>query len=63
VDEIAIRVNNPRYWLFSVADRHDHLLHVRLFLTKTQALTKMFPVELCEEHLVSDAIFLVDGAP
>ncbi|WP_049986586.1 DDE-type integrase/transposase/recombinase [Halobellus rufus] len=49
VDETVIRVNNQRYWLFAAVDPDtDRLLHVRLFPTRTTALTEMF---------------LVDGAP
>ena len=41
----------------------NQLLHVRLYPTRTTALTEMFLVELREKHLVDDALFLVDGAP
>lgn len=64
VDETVIRVNDQRYWLFAAVDPDtDRLLHVRLFSTRTSALTEMFLAELREKHLVSDAIFLLDGAP
>ena len=64
VDETVIRVNDQRYWLFAAVDPDtNHLLHVRLFPTRNQALTEMFLAELREKHLVDDAIFLVDGAP
>ena len=64
VDETVIRVNDQRYWLFAAVDPDtSRLLHVRLFPTRTQAVTEMFLTELQEKHLVSDAIFLVDGAP
>jgi len=64
VDETVIRVNNQLYWLFAVVDPDtSRLLHVRLFPTRTSALTEMFLTELREKHLVDDAIFLVDGAP
>ncbi|MDQ2055294.1 IS6 family transposase [Halobellus sp. H-GB7] len=64
VDETVIRVNDQRYWLFAAVDPDtNRLLHVRLFPTRTQALTEMFLAELREKHLVDDAIFLVDGAP
>jgi transposase-like protein len=36
---------------------------VRLFPTRTQALTEMFLAELREKHLVDDVIFLVNGVP
>ena len=64
VDETVIRVNDQRYWLFAAVDPDtNRLLHVRLFSTRTSALTEMFLAELREKHLVDDAIFLVDGAP
>ena len=64
VDETVIRVNDQRYWLFAAVDPDtNHLLYVRLFPTRNQALTEMFLAELREKHLVEDAIFLVDGAP
>lgn len=64
VDETVIRVNDQRYWLFAAVDPDtNRLLHVRLFPTRNQALTEMFLTELREKHLVSDAVFLVDGAP
>jgi transposase-like protein len=64
IDETVIQVNDQRYCLFAAVDPDtNQLLHVRLFPTRTQALTEMFLAEFCEEHLVDDAIFLVDGAP
>ncbi|SDY42237.1 hypothetical protein SAMN04487946_1155 [Halobellus clavatus] len=41
----------------------NRLLHLRLFPTRTQALTEIFLAELHEKYLVDEAIFLVDGAP
>jgi transposase-like protein len=62
VDETVIRVKNQRYWLFAAVDPGtNHLLHVRLFPIKNQALTEMFLIKLREKHLVDDAIFLFDG--
>jgi transposase-like protein len=64
VDETVIQLNNERYWLYAAVDpATDCLLHVRLYPTKTQAVTEMFFSELREKHLVDDAVFLVDGAP
>ncbi|RLM83362.1 IS6 family transposase [Halobellus sp. Atlit-38R] len=64
VDETVIQVNDQRYWLYAAVDpATNRLLHVRLFPTRTQALTEMFLAELTEKHLVDDALFLVDGAP
>lgn len=64
VDETVIRVNDRRYWLFATVDPDtNHLLHVRLLPTRNQAPTEMFLAELREEHLVNDAILLVDSVP
>jgi len=64
VDETVIHLNNQRYWLCAAVDPHTKkYLHVRLFSTRTQALTEMFLNELCEKRQVDDATFLVDGAP
>ena len=64
VGETVIRVNSQRCWLFAaVGPDTSHLLHVRRFPVRNQALTEMFLAELREKHPVSDAIFLVDGAP
>jgi transposase-like protein len=64
LDETVIQLNDERYWLYAAVDpATNRLLHVRLFPTRTQALTEMFLSELEEKHLVDDAIFLVDGAP
>jgi transposase-like protein len=64
VDETVIQLNDERYWLYAAVDPDtNHLLHVRLYSTRTQALSEMFLSELREKHLVDDATFLVDGAP
>jgi transposase-like protein len=64
VDETVIRVSDQRYWLFAAVDPDtNHLLYVRLFPTRDQALTEMFLAEPREKHFVGDAIFLVNGAP
>ncbi|WP_435346737.1 IS6 family transposase [Haloarchaeobius sp. HRN-SO-5] len=64
VDETVIQLNDERYWLYAAVDpATNRLLHVRLYPTRTQALTEMFLSELREKHLVDDAVFLVDGAP
>lgn len=54
------RVKNDQcYWLFATVDPDTtRLLHVRLFPTRSSALTEMFLSELREKHLVSNAIFL-----
>jgi transposase-like protein len=57
-------VNDQRYWLFAAVDPDtNRLLYVRLFPTRTQALTEMFLAELREKYLLDHAIFLIDGAP
>jgi transposase-like protein len=64
VDETVIQLNDERYWLYAAVDpATTRLLHVRLFPTRTLALTEMFLAELREKHLVDDATVLVDGAP
>jgi len=64
VDETMIQLNDERYWLYAAVDPDiNRLLHMRLYPTRTQALTEMFLSELREKHLVDDATFLVDGAP
>jgi transposase-like protein len=64
VDETVIQLDDERYWLYAAVDpATTRLLHVRLFPTRTQALTEMFLSELREKHLLDDAVFLVDGAP
>ena len=64
IDESAIQVNDQRYWLLAAVDpSSNRFLHVRLFPTRTTAITELFLDELTEKHTVSDAEFLVDGAP
>jgi len=64
VNETVIQLNDERYWLYAAVDLDiNRLLHIRLYPTRTQALTEMFLSELHEKHLVDDATFLVDGAP
>jgi transposase-like protein len=64
VDETVIQLNAERYWLYAAVDPNtNRLLHVRLYPTRTQALTEMFLSELREKHLVDNAVFFVDGSP
>lgn len=59
-----IQLDDHRYWLYAAVDADTHRpLHVRLYPTRTQALTEMFFPELREKYLIDDAIFLVDSAP
>jgi len=63
IDETVIGLNGQRYWLYAAVDpATNQYLHVRLFTTRTQALTEMFLRELHEKHHVEEATFLVDGA-
>jgi transposase-like protein len=60
----VIKVNSDRYWLYAaVAPDTNRLLHVRLYPTRNNAISSMFPAELRDKDQVDDALFLVDGAP
>lgn len=64
LDETVIKVNGERFWLFAAVDpSSNRILHIRLFPTRTTAITKIFLSELEEKHEIEDARFLVDGAP
>lgn len=64
VDETVIRINDQRYWLYAAVDPQSKKYHhVRLFSSRTQALSEIFLSELRDKHQVDNAIFLVDGAP
>jgi putative transposase len=64
VDKTVIQLNNLRFWLYdAVNSKTIESLYVRLFSTLTTDLTKQFFHEMAEKHAVSDAVFLVDGAP
>jgi transposase-like protein len=64
IDETVIQLNDERFWLYAaVGPGTNRLLHVRLYPTRTQALTELFLAELREKHQVDDAVFPVDGAP
>jgi transposase-like protein len=64
VDETVIQLNSDRYWLYAAVDPGtNRLLHVRLYLTRTNAISSMFLSELREKQQVDDATFLVDGTP
>jgi transposase-like protein len=58
VDETVIQLNDERYWLYAAVDPDtNRLLHVRLFPTRTQALTEVFLPEPREKHLVDERSF------
>jgi len=64
LDETVIRVNDDRFWLYAPVDPEtNHVLHIRLYLRRTTAITEMFLTEFKEKHNVEHAEFLVDGAP
>ena len=64
LDETVIWINDDQYWLFVTVNLEtNHLLHVRLFPTRTTVTTRMFFDELREKHQVDDATFLVDQGP
>jgi transposase-like protein len=43
IDEVVIRINDLQYWLSAGADPEtNQLLHVRLFIATTTALTEIF---------------------
>ena len=47
----VIHFTDERYWLYAAVDLvMNRLLHVRLFPTRTQALTEMHLAELREKH-------------
>ena len=63
VDETVIQLNSEQYWLYAaVVSDTNRLLHVRLYPTRTNAISSMYLSELRENHQVDNAIFLVDGA-
>lgn len=63
VDETVIQVNNQRHWLYAAVDADsNHLLHVRLFHTRTTQLTVAFLRELRRKHNLDQATVLVDDA-
>ncbi|WP_423750602.1 IS6 family transposase [Salinirarus marinus] len=63
VDETVIQLNDERYWLYAAVDPNTNRLLLRLYPTRTTAITSMFLSELREKHQIDDATFLVDGAP
>jgi transposase-like protein len=64
VDKTVIQLNSERYWLYAAVDPDtNHLLYVRLYLTRTNAISSMFLAELREKHQIDDAAFFLDSAP
>jgi len=62
--ETVIQLDDQRYWLYAAVDPEtNEFLHVKLYPTRTTALTEMFLSELREKHDIQDAVFLVDSAP
>ena len=61
LDETSIQINDEQFWLFAAVDpATNRLLHVRLFATRTTAMTAMFLAELREKHRIDDIVLLVD---
>jgi transposase-like protein len=64
VDETVIQLDDQRYWLYAAIDPEtDEFLHVKLGTSQNLGLSEIFFGELREKHDVSDAVFLLDGAP
>jgi len=64
IDETVIQLDDEQCWLYAAVDlATNRLLHVRLFPTRTTALTSMFVAELREKRRGDDALVLIDGAP
>jgi transposase-like protein len=64
VDETVIQLDDQRYWLYAAINPDtDEFLHVKLGTAQNIGLSGLFFSELREKHEVSDAVFLVDGAP
>ena len=58
-----IQLNNQRYWLYTAVDPNtNRLLYVRLYPTRTTAISSMFLSELREKVQVDDEVALVDGS-
>ncbi len=63
LDETVIWIDGQQYWLYAAVNpATNRFLHVRLFSTRTTALTEIFLGELMPKHEVEDALFLVDSA-
>ena len=63
LDETIIQVNDEPHWLYAAVDpATNHLLHVRLFPTRTTQLTIGFLRELAAKHDLDSVTFLVDAA-
>jgi transposase-like protein len=63
-DETVIKVTGDRFWRVVAVEPYTNVVpHVRLYLARATALTKMVLRELQDKHAIDDAEFLVDGAP
>ena len=64
LDETVVKVNGDRFWLVAAVEPEINvILHVRLYPSRTTALTKMFLRKLQDKYAIDDPEFLVDGAP
>jgi transposase-like protein len=60
----VIQLDDQRYWLYATVDTDTNgYLHLKLGTAQDLGFSELFFNELREEHDVSDAVFLVDGAP
>ena len=63
VDETVIQLNDEQYWLYAAVDAAtNELLHTTLEPTRNTMIAQTFLAEIGEQHDVSEAVFLVDGA-
>jgi putative transposase len=64
LDETVIQINDQQYWLYAAIDPETNaFLHVALYTAQNLGASLLFLQDLKEKHDVSDAVFLVDGAP
>lgn len=64
LDETVIQIDDQQYWLYAAINPEtNNFLHVKLGIAQHLGLSELFLGELREKHDVSDAVFLVDGAP
>ncbi len=51
VDVTVIQLSDEKFWVYAAVDpATNRLLHIRLYLTRNQAVTEMFLSELREKH-------------
>ena len=58
-----IRIDDEQYWLYAAVDPDsDGVPHIKFETTRTNALAEIFVGELREEHVIDDAVFLLNDA-